>query len=85
MPKARVTLFTRPGCHLCEEARQQILAAGCTEDYTLEEVNIDSHPALKSLYGTDIPVVAINGLEAFRHRLTSEDFRRKLQSLTAAP
>jgi glutaredoxin len=77
-PKAQVTLYTRPGCHLCDEAKQAILDANCRGNYTLQEVNIDLDPALARRYGWDIPVVLINGVETFKHRLTSSDFKREL-------
>jgi glutaredoxin len=77
--KTQVTLYTRPGCHLCDEAKQAILAAGCRDQYTLREINIDLDPDLTRRYGWDIPVVLINGIETFKHRLTSSDFRRELK------
>ena len=79
---AQVTLYTRPGCHLCAAARDEILAAGCRDKYDLVEIDIDSDPALLARYGWDIPVVAINGVVAFKHRLTAADFRHELQRLT---
>ena len=77
--KAQVILYTRPGCHLCEEAREAMLAAGCADAYTLEEINIETDPALKERYGWEIPVVFINGHKAFKYRLTAEEFKQKLQ------
>ncbi len=76
--KVRVTLYTRPGCHLCDEAKEAILAAQCAPEYTLDEVNIETDPSLLHLYRNDIPVVMINGIEAFRHRVVAEDFRRQV-------
>ena len=76
--KARVTLYTRPGCHLCEEAKESMYAAHCSEEYTLEEVNIESDSNLLHSYRNDIPVVLINGVEAFRHRVAPEEFCRQL-------
>ena len=76
---ARVTLYTRPGCHLCEEAKRAMLAARCEALYTLREINIDLDPELTRRYGWDIPVVLINDVETFRHRLTSSDFERELR------
>ncbi len=76
--KARVILYTRPGCHLCDEAKEAMLAARCADEYTLDEVNIESDPRLLNAYRNDIPVVFINGIEAFRHRVPTEDFRRRL-------
>lgn len=77
--KAQVTLYTRPGCHLCEEAKQAMRAARCGTLYTLREVNIDLDPELKRRYGWDIPVVLIDGVETFRHRLTAPDFEREIR------
>jgi glutaredoxin len=74
--KAQVTLYTRTGCHLCEEARRAMLAAGCEGQYTLREIDIDLDPDLARRYGWDIPVVLI---ETFRHRLNSSDFKRELR------
>jgi glutaredoxin len=77
--KARVTLYTRPGCHLCEEAKQAMLAARCAGEYRLEEIDIDLDPNLVRRYGWDIPVVLINGVETFRHRFTPSEFERELR------
>jgi glutaredoxin len=78
-PTARVTLYTRPGCHLCEEAKGAMLAARCEALYTLCEINIDLDPELTRRYGWDIPVVLINDIETFRHRLTPQEFERELR------
>jgi glutaredoxin len=76
--KARVKLYTKPGCHLCEEVKAQMLAADCAKLYELEEINIETDPALLELYGLSIPVVTINGIEAFKYRITPEAFRKAL-------
>ena len=77
--KARVTLYTRPGCHLCDEAKGAMLDARCEDLYTLREINIDSDPDLARRYGWDIPVVLVNGIETFKHRLAPSDFRREIR------
>ena len=73
--KPSVVIYSRPGCHLCDEAKEIIAAAGCADDYTLAEIDIESDPGLLGLYKNDIPVITINGVEMFRHRLTAEQFR----------
>ena len=78
---ARVVLYTKPGCHLCEEMKQQMRAADCDELYTLEEFNIENDPAIYARYRYEIPVLWIEGVEAFRHRLRAEEFRRYVTSL----
>jgi len=60
-----VTLYTRPGCGLCEEMKTALKARG----YQVEEVNIDLDPELKRKYGSDIPVAVRDGQEIARHRL----------------
>ena len=77
--KAQVIIYSRPGCHLCDEAKRAIGGAGCQNEYTLEEINIESDQDLVNRYQYDIPVVTINGVEAFRHRLTAEEFRKRLR------
>jgi glutaredoxin len=79
--KANVILYTRPGCHLCEEAKEEMLAANCADEYELEEVNIETDAALKERYGWEIPVIVINGVKAFKYRLTADEFKRKLRRL----
>jgi glutaredoxin len=77
--RAKVIIYTRPGCHLCDEAKAEIARARHgARPFDLEEINIDDDPALARLYGYDIPVVTINGAHSFKHRLTAEDFTREL-------
>ncbi|HVG29928.1 MAG TPA: glutaredoxin family protein [Pyrinomonadaceae bacterium] len=82
--KARVRIYTRPGCHLCEEAKAEMARAGCPHLFDLEEIDIDSDPRLARLYGYDIPVVTIDGAHAFKHRLAAAEFRRELDRSLAA-
>lgn len=72
--KLKVVIYSRPGCHLCDEAKQIIAAAGRADEYTLDEINIESDPDLINRYQNDIPVITINGIEMFKHRLTVEQF-----------
>jgi glutaredoxin len=77
--KTQVILYTRPGCHLCEEMKQQMIGANCAELYSLAEVNIETDPELLTRYRYEIPVVSINGVEAFRYRLRSDEFKSYLE------
>ena len=76
MAKPQVILYTRPGCHLCEDARQAMAAADCSDSYTLTEVNIETGPVLLDLYKNDIPVVTIDGAQVFKHRVDAKAFRK---------
>jgi glutaredoxin len=78
LSKPRVVIYTRADCHLCDQAKEAIRAAQCPDEYTLEEVNIETDSQLLASYKYDIPVITINGVEAFRHRLISEEFRERI-------
>jgi glutaredoxin len=77
--KPHVILYTKPGCHLCDDAKREIERAGSHDAYTFEEVNILSDPDLQRRYGAEIPVVLINGTHAFKYILTADEFKRALR------
>lgn len=76
MTKPHVIVYSRPGCHLCDEAKDVIRNAGVTFD----EINIESDPELLRKYKYDIPVVTIDGVEAFRHRVDVSEFRTRINA-----
>ncbi len=78
MGKTRVTIYSRPGCHLCDEAKDAMRSAGCNDLFTLEEVNIESDEELLNKYKYDIPVIAIDGVEAFMHRVDPKEFKQRI-------
>jgi hypothetical protein len=73
----RLVLYTRPGCHLCELMKEEIARARL-EVCTLEEVDVDTDPALAAEHGRSIPVLEIDGRAAFKGRCTAEELRRKV-------
>jgi hypothetical protein len=74
-----VTLYTRLGCHLCDESKSAISPLLREFGATLREVNIDADPVLKERYGWDIPVIFIGPRKAAKHRVDLNQFRRQLQ------
>ena len=78
MRKAHVIVYSRPGCHLCDEAKAAIENSNCSDSYTLEEVNIESDNDLLRKYKYDIPVITIDGEEAFRHRVDPKEFKVRI-------
>jgi glutaredoxin len=74
-----VTLYTRPGCHLCEEAKAAITPLLREFHAALREVNIDLDAELAKKYGCDIPAVFIGSHKAAKHRVDPAQFRRQLQ------
>lgn len=81
--KAHVVVYSRPACHLCDDAKHAIESANCHDEYTLSEINIESDPDLLKRYQYDIPVITIDGVEAFKHRLHPEEFRQLLKTIAA--
>ncbi len=78
MHKAHVIVYSRPGCHLCDEAKTVIENSNCAEHYMLEEVNIESDDELLKKYKYDIPVVTIDGEEVFKHRVDPREFKKRV-------
>lgn len=78
----QVTLYTRKGCHLCDEAKKVLDAAGSRAEFTLDVQDIDTDPDLRRLYDWEVPVIAIDGVKAFKYRLTEDEFLKKLRART---
>ena len=74
-----VTLYTRPGCHLCEEAKSLINPMLAEFGATLREVSIDESAVLRERYGLDIPVIFIGARRVAKHRVDAVKFRRQLK------
>jgi glutaredoxin len=79
-----VTLYTRLGCHLCDEAKAAITPLLREFHALLREVNIDLDAELAEKYGWDIPVVFIGKRKAAKHRVDLAQFRRQLQEAQRA-
>ena len=75
-----VTLYTRQGCCLCDDAKRSLVLAGRQAVFQLEEIDIDSDPQLRTLYNDEVPVIAINGSKAFKYRVTVDELLRKLEA-----
>ncbi len=68
-----ITLYSRPNCCLCEDAKSALLAA--MPEVKIIEIDVDSDSSLCNLYGNDIPVAIHDGQELFRHRFDSNCLR----------
>jgi glutaredoxin len=75
-----VTLYTRPGCRLCDEAKAAIAPLLREFGAVLHEVNVDEDIVLKERHGWDVPVIFIGQHKAAKHRVDLAQFRRQLQS-----
>jgi glutaredoxin len=77
---ADIVMYTRQGCHLCEQAWKQLEQARRHYSFALRQVDIDSDAQLVSEYGECVPVVVINGRVRFRGVVNRVLLRRLLES-----
>jgi glutaredoxin len=79
---ARVTLYSRPGCHLCDVAREVVarVCADLGEEY--DDVSVDDDPQLQARFGEEIPVTFVDGRQ---HDFWRVDERRLRAALGAGP
>jgi glutaredoxin len=77
----RVEIYSRPGCHLCDEAKEVIERVGRRIAFSLRVINIETDPELEKKYGEEIPVVFVNGMPAFRYRVDEAEFEKKVKRL----
>ena len=76
--KPQVTLYTRAGCCLCDDAKQVIAAARQRADFDYAEIDIDADPDLVRLYDHEVPVITINRRKAFKYKVDMNEFLKKL-------
>jgi glutaredoxin len=62
---ALVTLYGKPGCHLCDDAREVVQRVRARRPFELREVDVSLDPVLYREYGERIPVLALDGEELF--------------------
>jgi glutaredoxin len=75
---ARITLYGKPGCHLCDDARQ-VIEAVCAETGTsYDEVDITTSPDLMEAYGEQIPVTFVDGRQHDFWRVDAARLRKAL-------
>ena len=74
-----VLMYSRPGCGLCDEAREVILAERARTGFDFEEIDISGLDALELEYGIRIPVVLVDGQERFEVRLDPAAFARAVR------
>ena len=72
----KVVLYSRPGCHLCDVAREAIQSLRERLAFEFEEVDIEADDELELEYGIRIPVVEVDGEEAFEVTVDAERLAR---------
>lgn len=73
-----VVLYSRPGCHLCDDAREIVTRVRAELPFALEERDIEQDDALHREYLERIPVLALDGEELFEFFVDEDELRRRL-------
>jgi glutaredoxin len=76
-----LTLYSKPDCHLCVEARAVLLRAQEEIEFELSEMDITTDEKLHRAYFERIPVVAIGGEELFEYVVDEDALRERLHSI----
>jgi len=74
-----VTVYSRHGCHLCENAVNTLEGMREELEFTVEVIYIDGNPELEKLYGHEVPVIHINGEHHDFFKVDPERFRTSLE------
>jgi hypothetical protein len=73
-----LTIYSRPGCHLCDEMKAVVRTVSRTIPLKLDDVDISTDPALEALYGLEIPVLMVEGKKAAKYRIAEDELVRVL-------
>jgi glutaredoxin len=73
-----VTIYGRPGCHLCDDALVVLERVRAEVPFALERVNIEDDDALLRAYLERIPVIALDGEEVYDYIVDEGDLRARL-------
>jgi glutaredoxin len=75
-----VVVYSKPGCCLCDEVKENLKRLQASYAFNLREVNILEDPEAHERFKEEIPVVFINGKKAFKYHLDEKQFLMKLES-----
>ena len=78
-----VTIYTRVGCHLCEEAKRVVRSEQADGGFRVELVDVDRDPELARRYGVRVPVVALDGEDLFDYEVPVDLLRARLGGVGA--
>ncbi len=73
-----LTIYSRPGCHLCDEMKATVERVGRRVPLTLEDIDVSADPALEQRYGLEVPVLFVEGKKAAKYRITDDELLRLL-------
>lgn len=74
-----LTLYSRPGCHLCDEMKKQIAPLVAQFHAQLREVNIDADPILRQRYNEEVPVLFLGSRKVAKYSVDIGQLRAQLE------
>jgi glutaredoxin len=78
MTPPAVTIYSKPGCHLCDEMKTVVERVRTRIPFGLEVIDISTDAALTERYELEIPVLMIDGRKAAKYRITEEALETRL-------
>ena len=75
----RLTIYSKPGCHLCDQMKDVVRRVIAHSDITFEVVDISTDPVLTERYGMEIPVLLIDGRKVAKYRVSEPQLRRMVE------
>lgn len=73
-----IVIYSRPGCHLCDEMKGLVEQATRGRDVRIAEVDVDQSEELARLYGEQVPVLMIDGRKIAKYRIRPDELQRAL-------
>ena len=80
----KITLYGKPGCHLCDTARTVVERVRAEHEFELQEVDVSVDPVLYGRYGERIPVLELDGEELFEFFVQEASLRERLDRVGAS-
>jgi glutaredoxin len=84
-PLTHVVIYSKPGCHLCDEMKAIVDRVRRSTPFDLQVVDISDNEQLDAFYGLEIPVLEVNGKKAAKYRVTEAQFKQLLQGRGGCP
>ncbi len=81
--KIKVEIYSKPECHLCDEAKSVLVKVQQEVPFDFLEVDITSNRELFTEYKEQIPVVFICGKKAFKFRVNEKELRKRLLAISS--
>ena len=83
----RLTIYSRPGCHLCDEMKSivhRVIKYAAGVEITVDEIDISTDRELLERYGIEIPVLMIDGKKVAKYRVSELELTRMVEARRGA-